>query len=163
LTAAETRIVGSVTWCPSPETGTTVIRALRIARPPTLTLVPLRRRSVFHRRIAGGGQRSDIVAGCRRVTPESAYSHRTSDPLRNRCRAEHDASVHVVRIRRQSLVGLGARGSDPGGYSTINEASLRTPIGVKGDLEICAVVRACRETNCRRGGRGCRAAERSRQ
>ena len=33
------------------------------ARSPTLTLVPLRRRSVFHMSIAGSGQRSDIVAG----------------------------------------------------------------------------------------------------
>jgi hypothetical protein len=145
LTGAETRIVSPVIRCPSPEAA--VIRALRIARPPTLTLARLRRRSVFHRRIADGGQRSDFVVGCLRVTPESAYSHRAGDSLRNRWRAEHDASAHVARIRQQSLVGLGARGNDPGGYSTINEASLRTPpISVRGGLEKCAFVRACRET-----------------
>jgi hypothetical protein len=111
-----------------------------MARSSTLTLVPAFR---FSQAYPGGGQRSDIVAGCLRVTRESAYPHRTGDSLRNRWRAEHDASAYVPRIRQQSLVGLGARGNDPGGYSTINEASVRTPpISVRGGLEKCAFVRA---------------------
>ena len=63
---------------------------------------------------------------------------------------EHD---HLARIRRQSLVGLGARGNDPGGYSTINEASLRTPpISVRGDLENGARLRVMERSGDRRLG-----------
>jgi hypothetical protein len=110
LTGAERRIV------PSPETRVTVTRPLRIARPPALTLVPLRRRSVF----TGVSQvaDSDIVTSCLRVTPGSAYISWHWRPFTQSCRAKHDASAHVAPIRQQSLVGLGARGNDPRGYST---------------------------------------------
>jgi hypothetical protein len=70
----------------------------------------------------------------------------TNDPLRNRCRAQHDASGHVARIRQQSLVGLGARETIPEATRQLMRQRSGRRRLASGRSRKCAFVRACRET-----------------